>query len=434
MSFVHHEVSEKQVAANQANAQKSTGPKTPEGKARVALNSIKHGAYARADNSRRQIMLRRGEDPAEYERLHQDLADSWQPDDSMQAMVVKTIGDKTWEKLQLGQACLDAQLVSMELAQAQAHRGQLQARRWLRAVLPGASRGFCGTQDSPEKFEQIFRLLDRLQEWFEKETCPDEYPDLMDRLYGDFPTVAGQRIGELFRQLFDDDEAVCEKARQELPNRIGQEKSDVQHDRELYYRELGLRAKARSYLPEEKVAAKEAALERQIAEQIRLLLQLKSKRSLWAAESEAGEAFRSGTSVAPVKPGHGQDGHATNSGVHSGASVSPVNESPSAAESEAGQGAASAGQSLGSSRGRDPKGDEMLTGESPVPPRKPSLQGPIAKDEAAPAGKRHVPRGKGKSRRTIAKDRGMGSTEGAADGKNGRNGQTKPSSGAESTT
>jgi hypothetical protein len=37
---------EKQRAANRANAKKSTGPKTPTGKALVALNSVAHGIYA----------------------------------------------------------------------------------------------------------------------------------------------------------------------------------------------------------------------------------------------------------------------------------------------------------------------------------------------------------------------------------------------------
>jgi hypothetical protein len=40
---------------------------------------------------------------------------------------------------------------------------------------------------------------------------------------------------------------------------------------------------------DEQVAAKQAALNRQIAEQIRLLLQLKSKRYLWGSEPEAAE-------------------------------------------------------------------------------------------------------------------------------------------------
>jgi hypothetical protein len=37
---------DKQIAANRLNAQKSTGPKTPEGRVAVRLNGVKHGLYA----------------------------------------------------------------------------------------------------------------------------------------------------------------------------------------------------------------------------------------------------------------------------------------------------------------------------------------------------------------------------------------------------
>jgi len=39
--------SERQVEANRQNAKKSTGPRTPAGKAVVALNGMKHGLLSR---------------------------------------------------------------------------------------------------------------------------------------------------------------------------------------------------------------------------------------------------------------------------------------------------------------------------------------------------------------------------------------------------
>ena len=41
--------SQKQLAANRANAQKLTGPKTPEGKARARVNSLKTGLYSQLE-------------------------------------------------------------------------------------------------------------------------------------------------------------------------------------------------------------------------------------------------------------------------------------------------------------------------------------------------------------------------------------------------
>ena len=48
------------LAANRANAKKSTGPRTPQGKARVSFNSFKHGRYAARPEELAERLLRAG--------------------------------------------------------------------------------------------------------------------------------------------------------------------------------------------------------------------------------------------------------------------------------------------------------------------------------------------------------------------------------------
>ena len=63
---------DRQIAANRANAQKSTGPRTAAGKAASSANAIKSGIYA-------QSILIPGEDPAEYDALRQEHYDHFAP-------------------------------------------------------------------------------------------------------------------------------------------------------------------------------------------------------------------------------------------------------------------------------------------------------------------------------------------------------------------
>lgn len=62
--------SQRQIEANRANAQHSTGPRTPDGQARSAFNGLRHGLFAR------DVVLP-GEDRAAYDdflkRLNADL-------------------------------------------------------------------------------------------------------------------------------------------------------------------------------------------------------------------------------------------------------------------------------------------------------------------------------------------------------------------------
>ena len=83
-----------QIAANRRNAQRSTGPKTPEGKARSAQNALKHGIRAQAIISSQIELL--NEDAQEFADLVQSLVDDLQPKGAVEEMCVETIAISLW--------------------------------------------------------------------------------------------------------------------------------------------------------------------------------------------------------------------------------------------------------------------------------------------------------------------------------------------------
>ena len=78
-------ITDKQLAANRANAAQSTGPRSPEGKARSAQNSRKHGFTAST------FAVVRLEDLDEVARLREDAIAVYQPVNSQELFAVERI-------------------------------------------------------------------------------------------------------------------------------------------------------------------------------------------------------------------------------------------------------------------------------------------------------------------------------------------------------
>jgi hypothetical protein len=112
-----------QLAANRANAQKSTGPRSVEGKSASRFNALKHGIDAASP-------VIPGEDPAEYESLATEYCEEYRPKSASEFFHVETMIRADWQKRRL------------ELVEADLYRTLL-------AEPPGASLAAALLSDSP---------------------------------------------------------------------------------------------------------------------------------------------------------------------------------------------------------------------------------------------------------------------------------------------
>jgi len=78
-----------QIAANQKNAQLSTGPKTPETKSKTSLNAVKTGLTGRT-------VLLPGDDAALYEAHVAHFFSRYQPADDAERNLVQSLADTEW--------------------------------------------------------------------------------------------------------------------------------------------------------------------------------------------------------------------------------------------------------------------------------------------------------------------------------------------------
>ncbi len=82
-------ISEKQLEANRANAQKSTGPKTEAGKKRSALNATRHGLTG-------QVVVLPEEDLAAFTRLAEQIVASFEPYDARERQLAHSYATFQW--------------------------------------------------------------------------------------------------------------------------------------------------------------------------------------------------------------------------------------------------------------------------------------------------------------------------------------------------
>ena len=85
---------DRQIEANRLNAQHSTGPSTPEGRAAVRLNGLKHGLCA-------ETIVVPGEDPAAFEAMLDAYRAEYQPATPSAEFLVRQVAMADWRLLRL---------------------------------------------------------------------------------------------------------------------------------------------------------------------------------------------------------------------------------------------------------------------------------------------------------------------------------------------
>jgi hypothetical protein len=95
--------SEKKRASNRSNAAKSTGPRTPDGKARSSQNGVTHGMFCR-----RAVLV--GESQEEFNDLRRGVHQRFAPRDVFEVMLVDRVVLAMWKlkRLHEAEACVHA--------------------------------------------------------------------------------------------------------------------------------------------------------------------------------------------------------------------------------------------------------------------------------------------------------------------------------------
>jgi hypothetical protein len=149
-----------QIQANRSNAQKSTGPRTAEGKERASQNAVKHGLLARE-------AVIQGEDPAEFQIYREGMLQDLAPAGAVETMLAERIVGLSWrlrraERLQnIAFAALDDGEPTALLEARQEEWKQLKGNEW--------DRGVAGLFDEDAALGKVVvedfggaRVLDRL--------------------------------------------------------------------------------------------------------------------------------------------------------------------------------------------------------------------------------------------------------------------------------
>ena len=154
--------SEGKAEANRRNAQKSTGPKTPEGKRAVRLNALRHGLLSK------EVLLP-GEDGEALGELGERLWAELQPVGALENLLVDRIVAAVWRLGRLGR--VEAGIFAWEGLEEQAERAEREAKEYEAGDTEWLIEAISTTITDEEKHEEALSRARRMRDEQEAETA-----------------------------------------------------------------------------------------------------------------------------------------------------------------------------------------------------------------------------------------------------------------------
>jgi len=284
------------LAANRANAKKSTGPRSPEGKRRSSQNAFRHGRYARPLWQAMPIL---GEDPQRFKYLLEDVVRSYPPRNPLQLRLCENITRLLLERERI-QRAQEARLVRISeklRMERERHHQQIVSRQSYDALQAEVlETGLRRAPESAAKFAETLACLERLLARVEKCDFTDTLE--LNALYGKNPTLRGAGIINAFRTLAQTPpgQPLDSDLQHGLRIMLLEEARDVEQDYLYYYREhieVSRAMLAECLAPTSdpvylKLKREEASVTRQFESTLKLLVNLEAAGAAQEADEPLG--------------------------------------------------------------------------------------------------------------------------------------------------
>ena len=275
------------------SANKSTGPRTAEGKQRSSQNARKHGFYGK--NFYWEAMVALGEDPRDYQRMLRGLVAARHPADALEMAIVEDIAMLYWKKQYLDSREVAVQALNLRKYDLERKKLSIQVLRGCdsnTSEYVACRDGLRNKLESPGQFEEVINRLWRVVTLAEDNDFSLKMKTDLLVVYGNDPTLRGGNLDTHYQLLKDmkPDHPKYEPLKRELIQSAMHEINDLVKEYKLYldeYVQTTRVARVASMVPTEgqwpAIVRQQNALDRLLERKIRLLMELQEHRILYGA-------------------------------------------------------------------------------------------------------------------------------------------------------